>query len=132
MANACARGSESIEPVRADTLADSISVDLPRDGLRALRAATQTGGAYLTVTDGEILEAIAALGKREAVFSEPAAAAAYAGIVKAAGAGLVGPEDEIVVMLTGSGLKDPRAAMQAAGEAKIIEPRLEALQRILA
>jgi len=132
VANAFARGSESIEPVRADTLADSISVDLPRDGLRALRAATQTGGAYLTVTDGEILEAIAALGKREAVFSEPAAAAAYAGIVKAAGAGLVGPEDEIVVMLTGSGLKDTRAAMQAAGEAKIIEPRLEALQRILA
>ena len=132
VANAFARGSESIEPVRADTLADSISVDLPRDGLRALRAATQTGGAYLTVTDGEILEAIAALGKREAIFSEPAAAAAYAGIVKAAGAGLVGPEDEIVVMLTGSGLKDTRAAMQAAGEAKIIEPRLEALQRILA
>jgi threonine synthase len=132
VANAFTRGSESIEPVRADTLADSISVDLPRDGLRALRAATQTGGAYLTVTDAEILEAIAALGKREAVFSEPAAAAAYAGIVKAAGAGLVGPEEAIVVMLTGSGLKDTRAAMQAAGEAKIIEPRLEALQRILA
>jgi threonine synthase len=132
VANAFARGSESIEPVRADTLADSISVDMPRDGLRALRAATQTGGAYLTVTDAEILEAIAALGRREAVFSEPAAAAAYAGIVKAAGAGMVGPEDGIVVMLTGSGLKDTRAAMQAAGEAKIIEPRLEALQRILA
>ncbi|HSB88833.1 MAG TPA: pyridoxal-phosphate dependent enzyme, partial [Anaerolineales bacterium] len=131
VANAFQRGDETIEPVHADTLADSISVDLPRDGLRALRAATRTGGAYLTVTDAEILEAIAVLGRREAIFCEPAAATSYAGLVKACAAGRVGPDDSIVVLLTGSGLKDVRAAMQAAGEAPVIEPRLQALQKAL-
>ncbi len=132
IANAFRRGDETIVPVAADTLADSISVDLPRDGLRALRAATRTGGAYLTVTDAEILQALAALGRREAIFSEPAAATAYAGLQKARAAGQIGPDDSIVVMLTGSGLKDVRAAMQAAGEAAVIEPRLDALQKVLA
>jgi len=132
VAHAFQRGDETIVPVRADTLADSISVDLPRDGLRALRAATRTGGAYLTVTDAEILQALAALGRREAIFSEPAAAAAFAGLQKARAAGQIGPDDSIVVMLTGSGLKDVRAAMQAAGQAAVIEPRLDALQKALA
>ena len=59
IANAFDAGTEDIQPVAATTLADSISVDLPRDGLRALRAATQTGGAYITVPDDEIIAAIA-------------------------------------------------------------------------
>ncbi len=125
VANAFQAGTENIEPVSADTLADSISVDLPRDGLRALRAATQTDGAYITVSDMEILQAMAALGK-EGIFAEPAGATSYAGLVSAVETGLVGADDPIVVMNTGSGLKDVKAAMQAAGEAPIIEPRLEA------
>jgi threonine synthase len=125
------RGTEEIEPVQANTLADSISVDLPRDGLRGLRAATRTGGAYLTVSDADILAAIAALGRREAVFAEPAGATAYAGLIKAVAGGQVGPEERIVVIVTGSGLKDVRAAMQAVGEARVISPSLEALERVL-
>ena len=63
VANAFLAGTEKIEAVSADTLADSISVDLPRDGLRALRAATQTEGAYVVVSDEAILQAISDLGK---------------------------------------------------------------------
>jgi threonine synthase len=129
--NAFAAGTETITPVRADTLADSISVDLPRDGLRAVRAATQTGGAYLTVPDTDILSAMRSLAREAAVFAEPAGAAAYAGLVKAVAQGRVQPEDRIVVLNTGSGLKDVRAAMQAAGEAVVIEPRLEAMRKAL-
>jgi threonine synthase len=70
------------QPVQADTLADSISVDLPRDGVRAVRAARETGGTYLTVPDEAILTAIAELGK-VGIFAEPAASTAYAGLVKA-------------------------------------------------
>ena len=113
-------------------VADSISVDLPRDGLRALRAATQTGGAYLAVSDQAILKAIVELGREAAVFAEPAGAAAYAGFRAAVDQGLIGEGDEVLVLNTGNGLKDVRAAMQATGEADIIEPELTALQRLLA
>ncbi len=59
VANAFFAGTEEIKPVKAVTIADSVSVDMPNDGLRALRAATQTGGRYITVTDEHILKAIA-------------------------------------------------------------------------
>jgi threonine synthase len=129
--NAFVAETEQIKPVRADTLADSISVDLPRDGLRALRAATTTGGAYLAVEDEAILAAMLELSQLAAVFAEPAGATAYAGLVRAAEMGLVGGQDRIVVLNTGSGLKDVKAAMQASGEATIIEPSLKALRKAL-
>ncbi|HLE22841.1 MAG TPA: threonine synthase [Anaerolineales bacterium] len=124
-------GASEISSVRAETIADSISVDLPRDGLRALRAVRESGGTLLTVGDRAILNAIAELGRVEGVFAEPAAATAYAGLVEAVHRRLVDPEERVVVMLTGSGLKDVRAAMQAAGEATVIEPSLAALRRAL-
>lgn len=130
VANAFAAGSEQIIPVSATTLADSISVDLPRDGVRAVRAATQTGGAYLTVPDAAILSAIAELG-RAGIFSEPAGATAYAGLQKAVRTGLIQPTDPVLVLNTGSGLKDTRAALQAVSPAPIIEPSLSALRRHL-
>ena len=122
--------TETITPVRADTLADSISVDLPRDGLRALRAARDTGGAIFTVEDGAILSAIRALG-REAVFAEPAGAASYAGVAQAVEDGLIDSHEQVVAVITGSGLKDVPAAMRAAGEAVVIEPTLEAVKAAL-
>jgi threonine synthase len=130
VANAFHGNTETITPVSAKTLADSISVDLPRDGVRAIRAAKETGGTYITVSDEEILKAIAELG-RVGVFAEPAGATAYAGLVKGAGSGVVGSEDPILVLNTGSGLKDVRAAIQAVGEAPIIEPTLEAVKKVL-
>ncbi len=127
VANAYFKGTEVIEPVSAQTIADSISVDLPRDGVRAVRAARQTNGAYITVPDSEILKAIADLG-RVGIFAEPAGATAYAGLKKALQQGLVTPDDPILVLNTGSGLKDIRAAMQAVKEAPVIEPSLSALK----
>ncbi len=130
IANAFHASTEVITPVSAKTLADSISVDLPRDGVRAVRAASQTGGTYVLVSDAEILAAIAALGKA-GIFAEPAGATSYAGLVKAVGQGLVKPDDPILVLNTGSGLKDVRAAMQAVSEAPVIEPTLSAVKRVI-
>jgi threonine synthase len=124
-------GQETIVPVQATTMADSISVDLPRDGLRALRAATRTGGAYLAVPDSDILTAMTVLARAAAVFAEPAGATAYAGIAPALRGGLITPEDRVVVLNTGNGLKDVKAAMQAAGAATIIEPTLPALRKVV-
>lgn len=131
IANAFDAGTEEIKPVSAKTLADSISVDMPSDGLRALRAATQTGGAYVIVEDQAILGAIAGLGK-VGIFSEPAASTAFAGLKKALGDGLIAPDEPSLALLTGSGLKDVKAAMQAAGEAPVIAPNLQALKAHLA
>ena len=128
--NAYISGKEEIIPVQATTMADSISVNMPSDGLRALRAATQTEGAYIAVEDQKILEAISDLGA-VGIFAEPAGATALAGLKAALQEGLVSAEDPILVMNTGSGLKDVKAAKQAAGEAPVIKPSLEELKELL-
>lgn len=130
VANAFFSGTDQIIPVAAKTIADSISVDLPRDGVRAVRAARETGGNYILVKDEEIIAAIADLGK-VGIFAEPAGSTAYAGLKKALSSGLIQPDDPVLVLNTGSGLKDIRAAMQAVPEAPIIEPNLNALKRHL-
>lgn len=131
VANAFFDGVEEITPVKATTFADSISVDLPRDGIRAVRAATGTGGAYLTVSDAEILAAIPELG-RVGIFAEPAGATSYAGLRKALENGMISAAETIVVLNTGSGLKDVPAAMEAVKPAPIIEPTLSAVEKTLA
>ncbi len=130
IANTFDQGDEIIQAVQANTLADSIAVDLPRDGVRALRAARDTGGTYLTVPDEDILTAIAELG-RVGIFAEPAAATAYAGLVKAVHQSIVSPNDPVLVLSTGSGLKDVAAARQAVADAPIIEPVLEAVKKVI-
>jgi len=122
-------------PIAADTIADSISADLPRDRIKAMAAVIETGGSYLRVSDGAILEAIPALARGSGVFAEPAGAAAYAGVLEAVDRGLVGPSDRIAVVSTGSGLKDVAAAMLAASavgtEPLHVAPDLAALDAAL-
>jgi threonine synthase len=130
IANAFHADTETITPVSAKTIADSISVDLPRDGVRAIRATKETNGTYITVSDDEIINAIAELGK-VGIFAEPAGATAYAGVIKSTSLHVVRSDDPILVLNTGSGLKDVRAAMQAAPSAPIIEPTLEAVKKLL-
>jgi threonine synthase len=129
VANAFRAGTEQIQPVSATTLADSISVDLPRDGLRAVRAARETGGDYVLVSDQQILAGIAELGPA-GIFAEPAGAAAWAGLRVALSSGLLGQDDPVLVLNTGSGLKDTRAALQAVRAAPVIAPSLAALQEL--
>jgi threonine synthase len=82
------------------------------------------------VADSEILQAIAELGK-VGIFAEPAGATAYAGLIKAVQEGTIHPDDAVLVLNTGNGLKDVHAAMQAVPEAPVIEPSLMALKKIL-
>jgi threonine synthase len=130
VANAYFAKRETIVPVSAKTIADSISVDLPRDGVRAVRAVTQTNGAYIIVSDADILSAIGELGA-SGIFAEPAGATAYAGLVKAVHSGQIKSDDPVLVLNTGSGLKDVRAAMQAVIEAPVIEPSLDAVKKAM-
>lgn len=114
-------GSERFETVASQTIASGISVDRPCDGVMALRAMRHTGGCAVEATDEEMLDAMRDLATKAGVFVEPAAAAAYAGLVKARRAEIIRAEDEVVLQLTGSGLKDVRSALRAAGEPTIVE-----------
>jgi threonine synthase len=121
-----------MKPVKAHSIADSIVAGLPRDRIKALRAVRDTGGAFIRVGDEEILAAIPALARGCGVFAEPAAAAAYAGLVRAVGKGLVAPTDQIVVLATGSGLKDVASAMKAVqAQPLVVEPTLAAVKHAL-
>lgn len=130
IANAYFAGTEEIIPVKATTLADSISVDMPRDGIRAVRAARETGGEYLTVSDDDIIAAIREIGQI-GIFAEPAGATAYAGMKKAVREGKIDADDPVLVLNTGNGLKDVRAALKSVAEAPVIEPTLSALKKHL-
>lgn len=116
----------AIEPVAATTVADSISVDVPRDGLAAVRAVVESGGAAVTVPDAAILAAIPELARGAGVFAEPAAACAWAGLKKAAAEGRVKPTETVVCLCTGNGLKDVASARKVAGEPVALENRVEA------
>jgi threonine synthase len=120
-----------MEPVEAHSVADSIVAGLPRDRIKALRAARETDGAFIRVDDEEILAAIPALARGCGVFAEPAAAAAYAGLVTAVEEGLVSADERIVVLSTGSGLKDVASAMKAVGQPFVISPDLTDVQRVM-
>ena len=128
--NAYINNTDIIEAVHAQTVADSISVDLPADGFRALKRVRESNGFFLTVSDDEILAAIPTMGSA-GLFVEPAAATAYAGLVKALNNGLVDPDSKVLVMATGSGLKDVKAAMSAVTSAPVIEPTLSDLKEVI-
>jgi threonine synthase len=118
-------GTEHIESAPSATIAGGISVDLPRDGVMALRAVRETGGGLVEVSDEEMLAAMVLLAREAAVFSEPASAAACAGLPKALANGWIHTHDEVVLQLTGSGLKDVRSALSAvAGQVIPIEGRI--------
>jgi len=123
-------------PIHDHTVADSISAGLPRDRLKAMAAVKETGGAYLTVTDDEILAAIPALARGSGVFAEAAGAAAYAGLVKAVANGMVSPDERVVVLNTGSGLKDVAGAMKGVAlvgtQPYRVDADMEDLRRVMA
>ncbi len=123
-------GKDDVEAVQSKTIADSISVDMPADGIRALRAVRQTGGRYVQVSDEEIVDAIRQLGSL-GIFSEPAAASAFAGYRKAVKGGHIKPETAVLLVNTGSGLKDAAAVDNLESNSIIVEPNLQSLQRAL-
>jgi threonine synthase len=98
--------SVELESVAANTVADSISVDQPRDGLAAVRAVIESGGEAITISDEEILGAIGELASTTGVFAEPAAAAPWAAAKRLAIEGRIGRDETVVLLVTGSGLKD--------------------------
>lgn len=120
-----------MQPEEAHTIADSISAGLPRDRAKALRAVRRTDGAFVAVSDAEILAAIPALARLTGVFSEPACAAVYAGAKRAIELGYISASDSVALVLTGNGLKDVRRAQESVAGGVRVQPSLDAVRRVL-
>jgi threonine synthase len=132
--NAIALALESNGPiptVDAHTVADSISVNLPRNGAMAVRDIRESGGRAVVVDDAAIHAAIGELARTSGIFAEPAAAASLAGLHACVEQGEIDRDSVIVLLVTGSGLKDVDAAAQIAGRPIPLDPSLSALERAL-
>ncbi|MEE9294331.1 MAG: threonine synthase [Phycisphaerae bacterium] len=113
-------GDGTIKPVSGETVADSISVSMPRDGAAAVQAVRASGGFGITVSDEQILAAIPEVARGSGVFGEPAGVASYAGLKKASEQGRIDPAWTIVLLVTGSGLKDVASVMKVVGEPRLV------------
>ena len=88
----------------------------------AARAIEESGGFTVSTTPEDTIAATGLLAKTEGIFAEPSAASVVAGLVKGARSGEIGSSDVVVCVITGAGLKDPKAVSRTAKEARRIGP----------
>lgn len=112
------------------TVADSISVSVPSNAHLAKEAVARSGGCSLTVSDREILAGQRTLATTTGIFAEPAAAAAVAALDKLRGEKRVDAGEQIVVLITGHGLKDIGAALKSVRIPAAIPPTVAGLERV--
>jgi threonine synthase len=122
------QGASTLEETEENTIADSIAVGIPRNPTKGLRAVNDSYGAYITVSDDAILSAITKLGKDEGLFTEPAAAAPYAGLEEALNTSVIKSYESVSVILTGNGLKDPDTVKKVLKTPVKLENDLKSLQ----
>ncbi len=123
-------GEVTFDDIEAQTVADSICVGKPRDIVKAVKYVARNGGEFTTVSDEEIMTAIATMARKTGVFPEPAGATPFAGLIKLAESGEVSGKSA-AVMVTGNGLKDIVTARRVAGKAIEIEPSLDKVKEHL-
>jgi threonine synthase len=129
IARALRSGAARITPEPdAGSVADSLTVAAPRNAVMALKDVRASGGCGILVSEEAILDAIPRLARATAVFAEPAAAIALAGLEAALAEGLVGREERVVLLVTGTGLKDVPAAARRVRVPAPVEPTIEAVE----
>lgn len=113
------------------TMADSIAVASPRNLTKAVKALQESGGVAVTVRDEDIVAGMELLAAGAGVFTEPAGAAAVAGVLWARGEGIIRSRDTVVVVASGSGLKDISATLPIRGHVQEVAPSLQAIRQLL-
>lgn len=121
----------SVRPYPAQTIADGISVGLPRNGAMAVRNIRASGGYGVTVSDEEILSAEKELARLTGVFAEPSGAASYAGLLRLLTEGKIAHDERVVLLVTGSGLKSIDAVVGAAGNVVPIAKGQEGMEAVV-
>jgi threonine synthase len=124
VAQAFADGHEICRPVRPDTIARSLAIGNPADGVFALEVARRTGGSIDSVTDEEIVDGIRLLAETTGIFTETAGGVTTAVAAKLAARGELGPSDRVVLYNTGEGLKTLDAVRDVVSTYDV-EPTLE-------
>jgi len=114
-----------------NTIADSIAVGIPRNPIKAINAIKNSNGAWISVSDEEIIKAMSLLGRLEGIFGEPAGVAAIAGIKEAVKRGIIRPGETVTTIVTGNGLKDPVNGQKAVSMPEPMKPNLEELDKFL-
>src|ERR1700694_2317990 len=108
-------GDGVVRPYPAQTIADGISVGLPRNGAMAVKYIRASNGLGITVSDEQILTAEKELARLTGVFAEPSGAASYAGLLRLLNEGKIARDERVVLLVTGSGLKSIDAVVRTAG-----------------
>lgn len=130
VSTAWAEHAERIKPVKPDTIAKSIAIGDPADGVYAIDVVNDTGGAFGTVTDEEILDAMKLLARTEGIFAETAGGVTIATLCQLAAAGTIRPDETVVAYVTGHGLKT-LDAVHSEVETLKTTPRLEDFDAML-
>ena len=117
-----------VDAVEASTVADSISVDQPRDGLAAARGILESRGETVMIPDEEILDAIPEMARATGIFAEPAAAAPWAAVKRLVHDDKIGADELVVCIVSGSGLKDIANIQTTVGAPLTIEPAVDAIR----
>jgi threonine synthase len=125
VAQAFADGHDVCLPVKPDTIAKSLAIGTPADGPYALDLARRTSGTIAAVTDEEIRAGVRLLAETAGIFTETAGGVTTATLEKLAAAGEIGPDDSVVVYITGEGLKTLDAVRDGFAMHEI-EPTLDA------
>jgi threonine synthase len=120
-----------IAPVKPNTIAKSIAIGNPADGIYAVDIANQTNGTIESVTDAEIIDGMKLLAETEGIFTETAGGTTIATLKKLVEAGKIDPDEVTVVYITGNGLKTQEAVQGYIGEPLTIEPKLDSFERAL-
>ncbi len=117
-------GSDTIEPVKPDTIAKSIAIGNPADGYYVLQTIRESGGWGESATDAEIVEAIHLLARTEGIFTEPAGGTTVAVTKKLIEQGRIAADESVVICVTGNGYKTLEAVAATVAKPAIIDPRL--------
>jgi threonine synthase len=124
-------GTESVAPVRPDTLVRSLAIGDPVDGPWAVREVIASGGWAAAVTDTETIEGMTMLAEFGGIFTETAGGVTVAAARRLAAEGWLKPDDEVVLCSTGNGLKTIEAIEGALDPGPVIGPNLKELERLL-
>ena len=127
VAEAYANGWDVCRPQRPETIAKSLAIGNPADGIYALDLARRTGGAIESVSDAEIRAGIRLLAETTGIFTETAGGVTTAVLAKLADAGAIGRDERVVAIITGEGLKT-LDAVRDGFRIEQIEPTLESFE----